>query len=53
MSLLNILYWVLLVLALIAIFVPGDIFPRAYVPGIIWIVLFVLIGLKVFRTPLT
>ncbi len=52
MTILNILYWVLLVLALIAVFAPSEIFPRAYVPGLIWIVLFVLIGLKVFRTPL-
>jgi hypothetical protein len=40
------------VLALVLIFIPGEIYPRAYVPGLIWIVLFVLIGLKVFRTPL-
>jgi len=52
MTLLNVLYWVLLVIALVAVFTPSEIFPRAYIPGLIWIVLFVLIGLKVFRTPL-
>jgi hypothetical protein len=47
---LTVLYWVLLVLALIACFTPGDIFPRAYLPSLIWLILFVLIGLKIFRT---
>jgi MFS superfamily sulfate permease-like transporter len=51
MTLLNVLYWVLLVLALLALFAPSELFPRA-VPGLIWIVLFVLIGLKSFRTPI-
>lgn len=52
MTLLNILYWVLLVLAIIATFAPSDIWPRAYFPSIIYVVLFILIGLKSFRTPL-
>ena len=52
MSLLAILYWVLLVVGLVVSFVPSDIWPRAYIPSLIWIILFVLIGLKVFRTPL-
>lgn len=52
MTLLNILYWVLLVIAIIAAFAPSELWPKAYMPSLIWIVLFILIGLKVFRTPL-
>jgi hypothetical protein len=53
MTILNILYWVLLVLAIIAIFVPSEVYPWARLPSAIWVILFILIGLKVFRTPLT
>jgi hypothetical protein len=54
MSLLAILFWVLLVLALILGFVPLDAYPHArYGIGIIYIVLFILIGLKIFKTSLS
>lgn len=53
MTLLNILYWVLLVLALVATFAPSELWPRIYIPSLIWVALFIIIGLKVFRTPLT
>lgn len=52
MTLLAILYWVILILALIGAFVPNDYWPRAYIGNVAWIVLFVIIGLKIFRTPL-
>lgn len=54
MSLLTTLYWVLLVIALIFGFIPAN--PsRPWWPqvgNVIWIVLFILIGMKLFHTPL-
>jgi hypothetical protein len=52
MSILAILYWVILVLAVCAFFVPVDTYPRAWMSNLPALVLFVLIGLKVFRTPI-
>jgi hypothetical protein len=53
MSLLAILFWVILVLAAIGSFVPLDTWPHArYFSGFTVIVLFVIVGLKIFRTPL-
>jgi hypothetical protein len=53
MSLLTILYWVILVLAIIGAFVPTENWPFAprITNGII-LVLFIIIGLKMFKTPL-
>lgn len=49
--LLTVLYWVILVLAIIGVFVPVDAWPHSrYLNGIAVIVLFIIIGLKVFRT---
>jgi hypothetical protein len=54
MSLLAILYWVILVLLIIGVFTPVDAWPHArYGVGIASIVLFILIGLKVFKTSLS
>jgi hypothetical protein len=52
MSILAILYWVILVLAVCSFFVPADIYPRAWMSNIPALVLFIIIGLKVFRTPI-
>ena len=46
---LTVLYWVILVLAVIGVFVPVDYFP-VRLNSLAVIVLFVLIGLKIFRT---
>ena len=51
--LLTILYWVILVLAVIGVFVPPTYPTVRYASGIVWIALFVIIGLKIFKTPLT
>lgn len=52
MSILAILYWILLVLAVIGFFVPTETYPRAWMANIPSLVLFIIIGLKVFRTPI-
>jgi hypothetical protein len=52
--LLPVLYWVILVLAIIGVFVPIDKYPHArYLNGIVVIVLFVIIGLRSFRMAVT
>lgn len=53
MNLLAILFWVILVLAAIGCFVPIDAWPHArYFSSITILVLFVIVGLKIFRTPI-
>lgn len=53
MTLLPILYWIILVLAVIGVFVPTERWPfGARISGFASIVLFVLLGLRVFRIPL-
>lgn len=52
MSILSILYWVILVLAICSFFVPTDVWPRAWMTNIPALVLFIIIGLKIFRTPI-
>jgi hypothetical protein len=51
--LLNVIYWVLVVLLVLACFGPAEYLPHAPVTGIIQIILFVCIGLRSFRTPIT
>jgi len=49
---LSIIYWILLVLAVLGIFAPAD---WAYAPRInslVWVVLFIIIGLKVMKVAL-
>lgn len=50
MSLLSILYWVVLVLAALGFFVLQATYPRIGISA--ELILFILIGLKSFRTPL-
>jgi hypothetical protein len=52
MTLLNLLYWIILILACIGVFAPYEVYPRVTINSIAWIILFVVIGLKIFRTPL-
>lgn len=52
MSLLSILYWVILILSLIGVFAPPS-WPYApRISGTAWVVLFIIIGLRVFRVSL-
>jgi hypothetical protein len=51
--LLPILYWVILVLAVIGVFVPPTYAPVRYINGVVLIVLFIIIGLKIFKVPIT
>jgi hypothetical protein len=50
--LLTILYWVILVLAIIGAFTPPSWAYGRYVSNLTIIALFVIIGLKTFKTPL-
>ena len=51
--LLTILFWVILVLAIIGLFVPVDTWPYGrHLGNVTIVILFILIGLKIFRTPL-
>lgn len=51
--LLPILYWVILVLSVIGLFIPPTYTPARYANGVVLIALFIIIGLKIFKTPLT
>jgi hypothetical protein len=52
MTILTIIYWVLLVLVLIGTFAPPEwpYWPR--VNSAVFLVLFIIIGIKMFKTPL-
>jgi hypothetical protein len=51
MSLLNILYWVILVLSILGIITIPPTNPNyRYINGASWIALFIIIGLRIFRT---
>jgi hypothetical protein len=52
MSALAILYWVILVLSCIGIFAPSTWPNGRYISGGAWVVLFIIIGLRIFRIPL-
>jgi hypothetical protein len=53
MSLLAILYWVILVLSAVGAFAPTDWTYAPRVHSLAGLVLFILIGLKIFRTSLS
>ena len=52
MSILAILYWVILVLSAIGAFAPADWTYAPRIQSFSGLILFILIGLKVFRTPI-
>lgn len=52
MTLLAVLYWTILVLAVIGLFVPLSTWPHPVLGSLPVIALLVIIGLKIFRTPL-
>lgn len=52
MSILALLYWVILVLAVIGALVPATLWPHPFLGSLPLLVLFILIGLKIFRTPI-
>lgn len=52
MTLLPILYWIVLILSIIGVFAPQSWPYGARISGSAWVVLFVIIGLRVFRMPL-
>jgi hypothetical protein len=53
MNFLSILYWVILVLAVIGLFVPIDSWPHARTfNSVVLLVLLIIIGLKIFRVSL-
>ena len=52
MTILAILYWVILVLAICSFFVPTDVWPRTWMSNLPALILFIIIGLKIFRTPI-
>jgi len=52
MSILSLLYWVLLVLSCVGVFAPASWPNGTRISGGAWIVLFIIIGLRIFRIPL-
>lgn len=52
MTLLPILYWIVLILSIIGIFSPPTWVYGRYISGFSAVVLFVIIGLRVFRIPI-
>lgn len=52
MSILAILFWIILVLSCIGLFAPATWPHGARISGVAWVVLFVIIGLRVFRISL-
>ena len=53
MSLLPLLFWIILILAILGTFAPAAWVPGRYLGGGATIVLFIIVGLKLFRVPLT
>lgn len=52
MTLLPILYWVILILSLVGVFAPPTWAYGRYLSGGSAAILFIIIGLRIFRTPL-
>lgn len=52
MTLLPILYWIILILSILGVFAPASWPYATRISGISWIVLFVIIGLRIFRIPI-
>lgn len=52
MTLLPILYWIILILSAIGIFAPPTFPYGVRISGLSWVVLFIIIGLRIFRIPL-
>lgn len=52
MGILAILYWIILVLSCVGVFAPAAWPHGARISGGAWIVLFIIIGLRVFRIPI-
>lgn len=52
MTLLPILYWLILILSVIGVFAPATWPYGVRISGLSWVILFIIIGLRVFRIPL-
>lgn len=52
MSFLALLYWILLVLSLLGVFAPATWPYGTRISSGAWVILFIIIGLRVFRIPL-
>lgn len=52
MSILAILYWIILVLSIVGVFAPATWPYGPRISGGAWVVLFILIGLRIFRMPI-
>ncbi len=52
MTLLPILYWIVLILSLIGVFAPATWPYGPRISGGAWAVLFIIIGLRIFRIPI-
>lgn len=52
MTLLPVLYWIILILSCIGIFAPPTWTYGPRISGGAWVLLFIIIGLRIFRMPL-
>ena len=52
MGILALLYWIILVLSCIGIFAPPSWPYGVRISGAAWVVLFIIIGLRIFRIPI-
>lgn len=52
MSILSLLYWIVLILSIIGVFAPATWPFGSRISGGAWVVLFVIIGLRIFRMPI-
>lgn len=52
MTLLPVLYWIVLILSIIGVFAPTSWPYGVRISGLSWVVLFIIIGLRIFRIPL-
>lgn len=52
MTLLHILYWIVLILSFIGVFAPATWPYAGRISGLSAVVLFIIIGLRIFRIPL-